>query len=228
MYNNIKNNAVQPIAILGALNLDTVVKHPESLNLIDLDYNYKAGEMPISHETRVQNLGTAVFYEGKLVGELSAIETVCYLILTNKLQHCTISIPNPFKEQDSITLSVSLKNKTKNNVQLVNSTPFISCKVDLELYISSFDADSDLSNLANIEVVEDYTESYIKHQLTNYVYLTAKKLESDITGFGNLAMKQYKTVDEWKASNWEDNYKNSFFTFDINATVKSSLLFFRH
>lgn len=55
-----------------------------------------------------------------LFGELTAIETICHLIVTNDLEECYISIPSPFAEDSSIDLYVTLDENTKNNVEIIN------------------------------------------------------------------------------------------------------------
>ena len=55
-----------------------------------------------------------------LSGELTAIETICHLIITNELEECFITIPSPFDEDSSIDLYITLDEATKNDVKIVN------------------------------------------------------------------------------------------------------------
>ena len=41
-------------------------------------------------------------------GELTAIETICHLIVTSELEECFITIPSPFDEDSSIDLYIDL------------------------------------------------------------------------------------------------------------------------
>lgn len=85
------------------------------------DSNIKADETLIYSKTNIENLGLAVFHGDKLVGELTGIETICHLIISNKLDTCTINIPNPFEEDRTISLRLRLSNKTNNKVKITEN-----------------------------------------------------------------------------------------------------------
>ena len=54
---------------------------------------------------------------------------------------------------------------------------------------------------------------------------TSLKYNSDISGFGKYAVKNYLTLDEWQNANWLGNYKNCFFNVNVEFTLKSGSLF---
>ena len=70
-------------------------------------------------------------------GELTAIETICHLIVTNQLEECIFSIPSPFNEDFSIDLFITPDKSTKNTVKIVNGSPYISTDVKLNARIMS-------------------------------------------------------------------------------------------
>jgi len=219
---------VQPVAILGGLNVDATHIQNNDTNYIEADYNYKAGETPIENPTKVQNLGIAVFSNDKLVGEMNGIECVCYSILSIKLIASRISIPSPFENEEIINLNVSLDKKSKNSVDLINSTPYINCNVYLEATIQSLGTNSDYSSKENLEIVGQYLSSYMKSHLLDYLYKTSNEFKSDITGFGKSVVHKYLTINEWEESNWLNNYKNAVFSVNVDADVTGSYLFMKH
>ena len=115
-----------PVAILGAINSKF---SQDSLNLAnsnsDLnianesteknfsifttpskDSSYLAGQTPLKSQYTTENIGLAAFNNGKLVGELNAIETMCYLIIANKLEIAQISIPSPFYPNETMDITI--------------------------------------------------------------------------------------------------------------------------
>lgn len=62
----------------------------------------------------IKNIGLAVFKEDEFIGKLSAIETMCHLIITNDLKSCNISIPYPNNEMRTIDFYLTLYAKPKN------------------------------------------------------------------------------------------------------------------
>ena len=67
--------------------------------------------------------------------------------------------------------------------------------------------------------MQNSAEHYLKYTVTNFLYKTSKELQSDIVGFGKYALSNYLTWEEWENSNWNENYKNSFFNVNVNVSV---------
>ena len=91
-----------------------------------------------------------------LYGELSAIETVCHLIVINELEECIITIPSPFDSDSVIDLYVNLQKNTKNKVEIINGSPYISCdmkkQIEDYLYKTSKDYKSDIAKFGKYAV----------------------------------------------------------------------------
>ena len=67
-----------------------------------------SSSLPISPADNIENIGLAVFKNDILVGELNAEESILHMMVSNKLKSCTISIPNPIGDSESINLSIKL------------------------------------------------------------------------------------------------------------------------
>lgn len=217
--NDIKNSFVQASAILGGINngdnkIDT--------NLyVGIDGNYKANETPIDDINNVETFGTAVFHDDKLVGELTGLENICFLLISDKIDICTISVPNPFEINSEIDLSIRKSKDSKIKVDMINGSPYISVDLFLEAHGLTLNSSVDYTSSNDVELLQNSAEQYLKLQVTNFLYKTAKELNSDISGFGKYALSNYSTWDEWEKSNWTNNYKNSFFNVNVNVTVLS-------
>ncbi len=146
------------------------------------------------------------------------------MIVTNELEESILSIPSPFEEDSSIDLYVTLNDNTNCNVEFVNGSPYITVDVKLNSRILSASEDSNYFEDNNLELIESYANSYIKSELENYLYKTAKDYASDIASFGKYAVKYFITWDDWIEYNWLDNYTNSFFNVNVDVDVISSYL----
>ena len=60
--------------------------------------------------------------------------------------------------------------------------------------------------------------------ISSYLYKTSKEFHSDIVGFGRKLSKNYLTIKDFKALDWLNIYKNSFFEVDVTVHVRSSQL----
>lgn len=169
-------------------------------------------------------MGLAIFQEDKLVGELTARETLCHLIIQNKFESCNITIPNPEDKSASIDLYVYNQSKPKITVKLVNGTPLISININLEAKILSVDDTSDYMTEEKLAEVSTSASQYIENMISKYLYKTSKELHADIDGFGKYALSIFTTTTEFDSYNWLDNYQNAFFDVNVKTKVQSAFL----
>ena len=146
------------------------------------------------------------------------------MIVTNKLNECIFSIPSPFDEDKSIDLSISLRNKTKRNVKIINGSPYISLDIKLKAKILSVNNNTDYFEDNNLELIESYANSYVKNLVDKYLYKTSKEFKSDIASFGKYAVIHFATWDKWIEYNWLNNYSNAFFNTNVDVDISSGYL----
>ena len=174
----------------------------------------------------VQNIGLAVFKSDKMVGKISTLDTIFYLILTNELEHATISIPDPNNKDSNLDIYIVLKNNTKNSVKLVNNSPFITSNISIEgKILSSTSNDTDYSKKEALISVENSLKDYLEEYITGFLYTTSKEYNSDICGFGEKLMQTYWTEEEWNKVHWSDIYKNASYDVNVETNISSSYLF---
>lgn len=217
--NNLKSSFIQATAILGGVN--TGENEVNSTPYVGIDSSYKADETPISDSNNVETFGTAVFYTDKYVGELNGFETICFLLITNKIDTCTISVPNPSEENSIIDLSVRKDKNPKIKVDFIDGKPHISINLYLEAHGLTLNKSVDYTSLETMHKLETSSEEFLKDKINAFLYKTSTEFNSDICGFGKYALSKYLTWDEWEKSNWIDNYKNSTFDVKVDLTVIS-------
>ena len=186
--------------------------------------------MPIKSNDNIENMGLAIFKNDKLVGELSAQETIWHMIVSNQLKSCTISIPDPLGDTESIDLNLKLDCVPKKSVNLINGTPHISCKIKIKAQILSATQQSTSNETnyykkENLRLIETTCNEYLEKNIKDYLYKTAKTYNSDIDGFGKYAVKYFSTTQSWEEYNWLDNYHNSIFNVEVDSTIKSGYSF---
>lgn len=224
-YNGLTCNSCQPYAILGGMiqTDDNNLKEYSPEDPLNSG-NMKSNESSISGKRGTENIGLAVFKADRLVGELNAIETVCFSIIKNQVNGFLITIVDPQDEENYLDLYLYHGNDTKSKVDIINGTPYITvdCKFDGRIYSMK-----DKSNYLNSNVLEEISSSaaeYIKLQMQNYLYKTAKIFKTDINGFGKSVLPKFLTKQELDEFNWTENYQNSFFTVNTDVNIKSGFL----
>ena len=211
-----------PYAILGSISgLDSNNVGNDSMTLNDKEYTAK--ESDDNSQKNIENLGLAVFKSDKLVGEISGLETICHLILSNNFDNATVDIPSPFDDSNYISLYI-YKANSKNTVELVNDNPYIKCDVNLKMRLLTSSEHSNYMTDENKALIENYANSYFLAHINDYLYKTSKEFNSDICKFGKYAVSKFLTWDEWKNYDWLNKYQNAFFTTNVNSHLSSSYL----
>ena len=221
-FSDLSDSFGQPFAILGSvngLNSNNASNNDPSLN----DSEYTAKESDSSSQKNVENLGLAVFKDDKLVGELSGLETIAHLILSNRFQNATVNIPSPFSDSEYISLYI-YGASSKNSVQILNSSPYIKCDVNLEMKLLTSSQNANYMTDENKRLIEEYANSYFLAQINNYLYKTSKEFHSDICKFGKYAVKHFMSLDTWKDYDWLNKYQDTFFKATVNSNLSSSYL----
>ena len=182
----------------------------------------------VSAKNGIENIGLAAFKEDKLVGTLTAEETLAHLLLTNQLKSCNISIPDPDDESKKIDLFLTSNHTAKIQVSILNGTPFVKSHLTVNAKLASVDSLSKEncpeSSEQRLKKVEQSAEHYLKTLLSNYCYKTAKEFHSDIAGFGRHAIHNFKTSEEFDEYDWLNHYQDAFFETDAKVTIKSGFL----
>ncbi len=225
-YSGLNDYFRQSYAILGRINKGVGTKQNISTNSASTNSfsSTNSNEKDKTKGDDIEMIGLAVFNGDTLVGELNEEECICHLILTNNLENCVITFPNPLDLYSNIDLKVELDKNTKNKVNIINTSPYVTSKINVKARILSISNNSDYLNNDNIKIIEKYLNLYLEDQITKYLYKTSKEFHSDIVGFGRYAIKNFSSLEDWNNYNWLDNYKNSFFKVKVESKVKSTYL----
>ena len=202
-FNALICKSCEPYAILGSINGENSA---------------------IQGNNKVQNLGVAVFKNDTLVGELNTNDTISFLNIKNSVNRFLISIPDPLNNNELIDLYVSPTKPTKIEIDTSTSTPYIKIKCYFSARIYSMAENSQYLSKDVLAAISNSCNSYIESMFLDYLYKTSKNYKSDISGFGNFALKNFLTTQDYDNYNWRENYKNSFFHVNVDTSVKSGML----
>ena len=212
----------QCYAILGDVNEKTE-KNKDVVNS-QKDYLIGASESSISGENSAESIGIAAFKEDKLVGELNAIETICFLALNNKISRFLLSVPDPINQGEFLDIYFGSYGMPEIKVDTSTASPYIKVKMNLTGRIYSMSQNSNYLSPETIDAISSSCNSYLESAFSNLLYKTSKEFHSDINGFGKKALSNFKTTQEVNDYHWLGNYQNSFFDVDIDTSIKSGML----
>ena len=181
--------------------------------------------LEISGKRGTQNVGIAVFNEDKYIGQLSEIDSICHLLVTNNVSSFVLSVPLDNSLNNSLDLNFSPSHNTEIKVTTSSDTPSISVSVYCNAKILTSNKDSDYSNYKTLENISEKAQLFLKEQIESYLNKTSKELKSDIAGFGNRAKINFLTIPDWNNYNWVSKYAYTNFSVNVDVNVTSSLLF---
>lgn len=224
-FSKLEDSFSQPYALLSGLNTSETQKEQTYNSETNIDGTVKANESIMNEgKKRIETLGLAVFVSDKLVGELNGIQTTCHLLVTNRLQNYTLSIPDPFNDGKTLDLYLEMRSDTKNSVDLVNGSPYVQCKVKVNARILSMGENSEYLTQENINILQEAIDLYLENAIYDYFYTTSREYKADIACLGQYMVRHFLTSDEWSEYNWLDNYQNCFFDVSVDSQVKSGYL----
>ena len=181
--------------------------------------------LEISGQRGTQNVGIAVFKEDKYIGELSEIESICHLLVTNNVDSFVLSIPMDNYPDNILDLNISSVRNSTIKVDTSSDIPNIYVKVYCEAKVLTVDENSNYSNSEVLKDLSKHAHNYIKENIEKYLNKTSKELNSDIANFSQNAIPNFLTLEKWDNYNWASKYENSNFVVDVKLDVTSSLLF---
>ena len=172
-----------------------------------------SGSEILEAKNGVENVGTAVFRQDRLVGTLTHLETVAHLIITGGVKSCNISMPDPEDKDNLIDLYFDFTSKPKIDVSIVNGSPYIKIKIKANATISSIKQLSNKNTEDQIKLTQKYANNYLERLLLHYLYKTSKNFNSDIDGLGKYSLQNFFTSKQFEQYSWLENYKNAFAHF---------------
>ena len=220
-FNALVCNYCEPYTILGG---STSTVNDSNKDLYVCDADVKSGSSPISGTKSVENIGMAVFNHGKLVGELNAIETVCFNILRKEIDNFLISVPNFENQNSNIDIYVTPKTNSKIGIKIINGSPYIKLDLSFSAKIYSMTEDSSYLSPSTLSMISNSCNSYLQTAISQYLYKTSLEFKSDVTGLGKFVVSDFLTTKDFENYNWASNYINSTFDVSVDTTIDSGFL----
>ena len=220
-FNSLICNYCEPYTILGGV---TSSDNGSSQTANISDSNVQSGSSPISGTKGTENIGMAVFKDGKLVGELNAIETVCFNILKKEVDSFLVSVPDPNNENSNIDVYLTPLSKSKIDVKIVNGSPYIKINYSFDAKIYTVTGNSSSLDESSLSAISNSCNKYLKSALTEYLYKTSQNFKSDVNSLGKYVISDFATNKDFENYDWTNNYINSTFDVTINTNIESGVL----
>ncbi|GAB6273231.1 MAG: Ger(x)C family spore germination protein [Peptococcaceae bacterium] len=217
-YNDLKSTTVQPVAMLVSLK----EKSPENLPAEEEHFSegqFYAGQLPLKGGNNIELMGTAVFYQDRMVGMLNGEETLILNLLRGWLKQTLLTIPDPANPKYSISLRIKMERKPNLKVTLSQGRPKIYVRLFLDGEIVSTQSRINYGSPAKLSLLEGELNKLLAEKTRNLIAKTQDEMQTDLFGFGNKARHLVATWPQWQKLNWLEIYPQA----QTNVTVKIHL-----
>jgi spore germination protein KC len=180
--------------------------------------DFYAGDIPKVGDQKGEVMGLAVFDGTKMIGKMDGAQATNYLMVTGEYKYAFVTIDDPKVPGEVVVLSVSQGRKPEYKIDLADSKPKISVKLNFEADFASIQSGVNYEDNKQKPLIEKTASDYLKRGVSKFLELTAKEYHSDICGFGREVRKQFLTWKEREDSKWLSRYKDA--AFDVSVDVK--------
>lgn len=238
-YNNLINIHSGNVAILGGINKSSSEESQSSSQDSSSDSSSELqpdsdsvspAEMvgdnsSITGERGTENVGLAVFNQGKYIGDLTALETLCHSLLINEVDSFLLTIEDSDIAESYIDISFFENTSNEISVDVSKDVPTITIVLNLKGRIVAI-KDDDIKTSKNIDLdkVSASANEYLKKTMLDYLNKTSTEYQCDIDNFYDFAKQRFLTIQDWEDFNWSTKYTQANFNVTINSNIFSSLL----
>ena len=180
------------------------------------------GENIVEGDRGTENIGLAVFNKDKYIGNLSAIETLCYTLIEEEVDNFSVCIDHPTNPDKKIDVSVSSLEPNNVKVDISKDNPIITIKLNLTAKALTGQNSLDFSDKDTLNSVNSALKEFLTSKMKDFLYKTSKEYGCDINGFYRLVKQKFLTIPEYDNYNWEEMYKKADFNVEIDSDVISS------
>jgi len=161
--------------------------------------------------------GTGVFYNYKLAGYLTTLETRAVNWLRDKIKSTIISIDINKDGQDDLTLEV---NKSKTNLKpIIKGGKYImSAKVEIDGDIVEYSGKQELTELFLPKINKQIADKVAK-EINNVFRVAKEELGLDIFGYADKYANQYPFLLDLNNSDWHKIFKDQV-ELELTVDVK--------
>lgn len=181
-------------------------------------------ESVVEGDRGTENIGLCVFKDDKYVGDLSAMETLCYSLLKNEVNNFLVRIDSPFDQNEKIDISMDSLSSSDVDIDISKEHPIVNIKLNLTAKTLTGQEKLDYTNTETLTQLNSTLKDYLSSQMISYLYKTSKEYKADINGFYKFVKRKFATISDFKDYDWAQKYEDTEFNVEINSNIISSLL----
>jgi len=216
-YNALKSTYYQPIAAYGAINdFNSFAREGQKWGgEFKIPGKLYAGQIPRIGGNGIELLGSAVFDDDRMVGELDGHETRMLLLLNGNYRKGIFTVQDPIKPDLIIPINLRLTEKPRIKIYLNGDKINIYVTVKTEGDIYAIQSHINYEDPKMIGMVEDAAREQLVQGLRDVV-AKCQSMNSDVFGFGKHALNKFATIEALESFDWNGRFNEA----DIKITAE--------
>lgn len=175
-------------------------------------------------EYELSILGSAIFGRDKLVGYLNGNDTKALNFFLDNVKMGIVTFPTPIPlknegKSNSLSSVTIIKNKTKNDVEILNGKIILKTKIKLRSALGEVVGDIDISKEENIKKMEEACSKAIEEALKEAVRKGQEVHKLDIFGFGIVFHRKYPKLWKEIENNWDELFSEAEFQIEVDTSI---------
>ena len=162
--------------------------------------------------------GTAVFKQGKMIGELDKAQTRGLLYVTDK---ATSGVTTVDTQWGQVVLEILKYSSSLKPVKNEDGSIRMQLKMDVNGVIESNETREDMTNLKNVEMLKEKLKEAIRSDIESTL-LNARAFSADVFGFGELIRREYPEEWEKMSENWEEEFPLLELDIQLDTELRST------
>jgi spore germination protein KC len=162
--------------------------------------------------------GTAVFKQGKMVGELDKAQTRGLLWITNKAAASAMTVDTQWGQ---VVLEINRSHSSLKPVKAKDGSIRMQLTVNTEGVLQSNETTENMSSLKNIEMLKEKMKEHIRSDIDSAL-AAAREYSADIFGFGDAIRRDHPEEWEKLKQNWEEAFPEIELDTQVNVELTST------
>jgi spore germination protein KC len=171
--------------------------------------------LDVNGKKRINVEGTAVFKQGKMIGELSKDQTRGMMWVTNKAQGGVTTVDTQWGQ---VVLEITQVHSGLKPVKTQEGGIRMSLDISVDGFIESNETTEDMSKPENVQMLKGKMMDFIHADVQNALN-QARSLRADVFGFGDEIRRSYPALWESMKENWDEVFP----TITLDVTVRAEL-----
>jgi len=162
--------------------------------------------------------GTAVFKQGKMIGELDKAQTRGLMWVTGKARSGAMTVDTQWGQ---VILEILHSKSSLKAVKAQHGTIRMELRVDEDVVVQSNETTEDMTRPENIAILKEHVKKEINADIEKALR-QARSLSADIFGFGEAIRREYPEEWEKMKENWDMVFSEIGLDVQVEVELRST------